>query len=55
MGRLVTLMQRALIAARITRVRGRLTCHVKRIMTPNLSFNPDASPAVLARRPLGAG
>jgi hypothetical protein len=22
---------------------------------PNLSFNPDASPAALARRPLGAG
>jgi len=24
-------------------------------MIPNLSLNPDASPAVLARRPLGAG
>jgi hypothetical protein len=23
--------------------------------TPNLSLNPDASPAALARRPLGAG
>jgi len=25
------------------------------LMRPNLSLNPDASPAVLARRPLGAG
>ena len=25
------------------------------IMRPNLSLNPDASPAALARRPLGAG
>jgi len=25
------------------------------IMLPNLSLNPDASPAALARRPLGAG
>jgi len=24
-------------------------------MTPNLSLNPDASPAALTRRPLGAG
>jgi len=24
-------------------------------MRPNLSLNPDASPAALARRPLGAG
>jgi hypothetical protein len=24
-------------------------------VTPNLSLNPDASPAALARRPLGAG
>jgi len=24
-------------------------------MVPNLSLNPDASPAALARRPLGAG
>ena len=24
-------------------------------MMPNLSLNPDASPAALARRPLGAG
>jgi len=24
-------------------------------MTPNLPLNPDASPAALARRPLGAG
>jgi hypothetical protein len=24
-------------------------------LTPNLSLNPDASPAALARRPLGAG
>jgi len=24
-------------------------------MTPNLSLNPDASQAALARRPLGAG
>ena len=24
-------------------------------MPPNLSLNPDASPAALARRPLGAG
>jgi hypothetical protein len=24
-------------------------------MTPNLSLYPDASPAALARRPLGAG
>jgi len=24
-------------------------------MTPNLSLNPDASPAALAHRPLGAG
>ena len=24
-------------------------------MWPNLSLNPDASPAALARRPLGAG
>jgi hypothetical protein len=23
--------------------------------TPNLSLNPDASPAALTRRPLGAG
>jgi len=23
--------------------------------TPNISLNPDASPAALARRPLGAG
>jgi hypothetical protein len=26
-----------------------------RSMTPNISLNPDASPAALARRPLGAG
>ena len=25
------------------------------ILSPNLSLNPDASPAALARRPLGAG
>jgi len=25
------------------------------VMWPNLSLNPDASPAALARRPLGAG
>jgi len=25
------------------------------IQPPNLSFNPDASPSALARRPLGAG
>jgi hypothetical protein len=25
------------------------------IAQPNLSLNPDASPAALARRPLGAG
>jgi len=24
-------------------------------MTPNFSLNPDASPAALARHPLGAG
>jgi len=24
-------------------------------VSPNLSLNPDASPAALARRPLGAG
>jgi hypothetical protein len=24
-------------------------------MPPNLSFNPDASPATLTRRPLGTG
>jgi len=24
-------------------------------LPPNLSLNPDASPAALARRPLGAG
>jgi hypothetical protein len=26
-----------------------------RMMVPNLSLNPDASPAALTRRPLGAG
>jgi len=25
------------------------------MLPPNLSLNPDASPAALARRPLGAG
>jgi hypothetical protein len=25
------------------------------LVPPNLSLNPDASPAALARRPLGAG
>ena len=25
------------------------------LVPPNLSLNPDASPAVLTRRPLGAG
>src|SRR5438445_699725 len=28
---------------------------LRRDMPPNLSLNPDASPAALARRPLGAG
>ena len=28
---------------------------VRMSMPPNLSLNPDASPAALTRRPLGAG
>jgi hypothetical protein len=28
---------------------------LRAITTPNISLNPDASPAALARRPLGAG
>jgi len=29
--------------------------HGKQMVRPNLSLNPDASPAALARRSLGAG
>jgi hypothetical protein len=29
-------------------------CNRLRIVPPNISLNPDASPAALARRPLGA-
>jgi len=31
------------------------TCCVRSSARPNPSLNPDASPAALARRPLGAG
>jgi len=47
--------------SRTTRPRGRHQIHsfmmdmVTVVASPNLSLNPDASPAALARRPLGAG
>jgi hypothetical protein len=31
------------------------SCRVAHVLRPNLSLNPDASPAALTRRPLGAG
>jgi hypothetical protein len=32
-----------------------MACWFNRANEPNLSLNPDALPAALARRPLGAG